>query len=71
MQRAASLRLVLAPSAAIILPKRRSTAVIRGDACTNSIPVRLHSLQVDLNVMVRISVVLKEKMEPLCAIAIQ
>jgi hypothetical protein len=71
MQRTAALRGVLAPSSAIILPESYSTPMIHRDARTDSIPVRLHSLQVYLNEVVRIAVVLKKKMEPLRTIAIQ
>jgi hypothetical protein len=71
MQWTAPLRLKLAASATIILPKRRFTEMSHGYACTNSVPIRLHSLQVHLDVMVRIAVVLKQKMEPLRAVAIQ
>ena len=71
MQRTAALRGVLAPSSAIILPESHPTPIIHRDARTDSIPVRLHSLQVHLNEVVLIAVVLKKKMEPLRTIAIQ
>src|SRR5437762_1598714 len=65
MQRTASLRGVLAAAAAIILAEPGPTPIIHRDARADSIPVRLHSLQVHFKEVILIAVVLKEIMESL------
>src|SRR4051794_12345500 len=70
MQRAAALRSVLASSSAIVFQESHSRSVMQRNARADSIPVGLHTLQVNLKKAIPIPIVLKKKMEPLRSISI-
>src|SRR5216117_3472292 len=69
MQRTAALRGVLASAAAIILPEPHPTAIIHSYTRADSIPVGLHTLQVNLNETIQIAVVFEEIMKSLRSVA--